>query len=337
MRILILGGTVFLSRTVAELAVARGFEVWCGCRGASGPLPEGVRHVRLDRDDPDCFDPLAGERFDAVIDVARRPSQVRRALRALTDRVSHWTFVSTASVYADHGTPYQRVDNAPLLPPADPDADETDPELYGPLKVTCEAAVRTARGGDAFVVRAGLIGGPHDATDRFAYWPLRLARGGEVLAPGSPDDEVQVIDVRDLAGWLLDSVPQGRVGTYDAVGEVTPFGRFLERVATGVGGSPELTWVPQEFLLDQDVKPWMGARSLPMWLPRPEYAGHSSRDGSPAYAAGLRCRDLAETARDTLAWERQVGREHPVNAGLTAGEESDLLAGWQTARREHSS
>jgi hypothetical protein len=108
-------------------------------------------------------------------------------------------------------------------------------------------------------------------------------------------------------------------------------------VATGVGGSPELTWVPQEFLLDRDVKPWRGTRSLPMWLPRPEYAGHSSRDGSPAYAAGLRCRDLAETARDTLAWEQQVGREHPVNAGLTADEESELLTGWHATRQGHGS
>jgi nucleoside-diphosphate-sugar epimerase len=335
MRILVLGGTVFVSRTVAELAVARGLDVTCACRGVSGPLPTGVRHVPLDRGEPDGFARLAGERFDAVVDVARRPSHVRGALAALADHAGHWTFVSTGSVYADHTTPYQRVDDAPVLPTAGPGADETDPELYGPLKVACEAAVATARGGEAFVVRAGLIGGPYDVTDRFSYWPLRLARGGEVLAPGAPDDEVQVVDVRDLAEWLLDSASQGRTGTYDAVGEVMPFGRFLERVAAGVGASPELTWVPQEFLLERDVEPWAGARSLPMWLPRPEYAGHCSRDGSPAYAAGLRCRDIAESARDTLAWERTVGREHPVTAGLTAMEESGLLAAWHAVRPRH--
>ncbi|HEX6073701.1 MAG TPA: reductase [Micromonosporaceae bacterium] len=333
MRLLVLGGTVFLSRTVAELAVARGYDVTCACRGESGPLPEGVRHVRLDRDDPDGFAALAGERFDAVVDVARRPSQVRRALTALAGRAGHWAFVSTCSGYADDTTPGQRVDTAPLLPAAAPDADETDPELYGPLKVACEEAVRKVRGEHTFVVRAGLIGGPHDAGDRFSYWPLRLARGGEVLAPGTPEDTTQVIDVRDLAGWLLDSASRGRTGTYDGVGEAMGFGRLLDRVAAGVGVRPDLTWVSQEFLTERNVQPWMGRRSLPLWLPRPRYAGHSSRDGGPSYAAGLRCRDIAQTARDTLAWERAVVREHPVNAGLTESEESELLAAWHAIRR----
>jgi len=332
MRLLVLGGTVFLSRTVSDLAVARGYDVSCACRGESGPLPAGVRHIRVDRDDPDGFAGLAGERFDAVVDVARRPSQVRRALTALAERTGHWTFVSTCSVYADDATPGQRVDTAPVLPEAAPNADETDPESYGPLKVACEQAVRTVRGGDAFVVRAGLIGGPHDVTDRFSYWPLRLARGGEVLAPGSPADVMQVIDVRDLAAWLLDSAAAGRTGTYDGVGEAIPFGRLLERVAAGIGVRPRLTWVDQDFLTDQGVQPWMGDRSLPLWLPRPRYAGHSSRNGGPAYRAGLRRRDIAETARDTLAWERAVSREHPVNAGLTEAEETELLAAWHATR-----
>jgi 2'-hydroxyisoflavone reductase len=334
MRLLVLGGTVFLSRTIAELAVVRGYDVSCACRGASGPLPAGVRHVRLDRDDPDGFGALAGERFDAVVDVARRPSQVRGALAALAGHAGHWTFVSTCSVYADDSTPGQRVDTAPVLPPAAPDADETDPELYGPLKVACEQAVRAELGDAAFVVRAGLIGGPHDATDRFSYWPLRLAQGGEVLAPGGPGDLMQVIDVRDLASWLLDSACAGRTGTYDGVGEAMPFGRMLERVAVGVGVRPKLTWVAQEFLTDRGVQPWMGRRSLPLWLPRPAYAGHSSRDGGPGYAAGLRCRDIAQTARDTLLWERSAGRRHPVSAGLTRAEETALLRQWHATRAQ---
>lgn len=199
MRILVLGGSVFLSRTVAQLALQRGYEVTCACRGESGPLPEGVRHIRLDRDDPDGFAALSGERFDVVVDVARLPTQVRRALAALSDNAAHWTFVSTCSVYADDATPGQRADTAPLLTPAAPDADETDPELYGPLKVACENLVTEFRGKDAFVVRSGLIAGPHDPSDRFSYWPLRLARGGEILAPGTPEDLIQVVDVRDLA------------------------------------------------------------------------------------------------------------------------------------------
>ncbi|MQA25068.1 MAG: reductase [Micromonosporaceae bacterium] len=337
MRLLVFGGSVFLSRTVAQQALQRGYDVTCASRGVSGSPPEGARHVTLDRDDPDAMASLRGERFDAVIDVARRPSQVRHALRALSDRVGHWTFVSTGSVYADTATPGQRVDSAPLLPPAPPDADESDIGLYGQLKVSCEQVVAAARGDDAFVVRAGLIGGPHDVGDRFSYWPLRLARGGEVLAPGAPEDDVQVIDVRDLSAWLLDGAAQRLTGTYDGVGEVTPFGRLLERVAAGVGAHSHLTWVDQEFLVGHKVEPYMGERSLPMWLPLPEYAGWSSRDASSAYAAGLRCRDLAETARDTLAWERDSGREHPVNAGLTEAEEAELLAAWHERQGEPGS
>ncbi|MGH3711963.1 MAG: NAD-dependent epimerase/dehydratase family protein [Micromonosporaceae bacterium] len=330
MRILVLGGSVFLSRTVAQLAQQRGYDVTCACRGTSGTLPEGVRHVPLDRDDPDGFAALDGERFDAVVDVARRPSQVRRALAALSDRAAHWTFVSTCSVYADDATPGQRAGTSVLHEPAGPDADESDPELYGSLKVTCENLVAEFRGGDGFVVRAGLIGGPYDRSDRFAYWALRLARGGEVLAPGTPQDLVQVIDVRDLAEWLLEAAGGKLTGIFDAIGPPTPFGEFLERVAAGVGVTPELTWVDQEFLTEQQVEPWMGPRSLPMWLPLPEYAGFMTRDASPAYAAGLRCRDLAETARDTLAWEQADGRAHPISAGLTEAEETALLTAWHS-------
>ena len=328
MRLLVLGGSVFLSRTVAQLGLQRGYDVTCASRGVSGAPPEGARHVTVDRDDPDGLAPLAGERFDAVVDVARRPSQVRRALDALSDTAGHWTFVSTCNVYVDDATPGQRADTAPLREPAGPDADESDPELYGPMKVVCEQAVTKARGDDAFIVRAGLIGGPHDETDRFAYWPLRLARGGEVLVPGDPEYLVQVIDVRDLAEWLLDAGVQRLTGTYDGIGETMPFGRFLERAAVGVRAQPRLTWVTPEFLTEQNVQHWMGERSLPLWLPLPEYAGFMTRDASSAYAAGLRCRDIAETARDTVAWEREVGREHPVKAGLTEAEEADLLRAW---------
>ncbi|MGH3734406.1 MAG: NAD-dependent epimerase/dehydratase family protein [Micromonosporaceae bacterium] len=331
MRILVLGGTVFLSRTVAQLAVQRGYDVTCACRGASGPLPDGVRHVKLDRDDPDGFAALAGERFDAVVDVARRPSQVRRALAALGERAAHWTFVSTCNVYADDSVPGQRADTAVLRDPAAPDADESDPELYGAMKVACENLLAEYRGKDGFVARAGLIGGPYDPTDRFSYWPLRLARGGEVLAPGSPDDLVQLVDVRDLATWILDAPAASLTGSFDAIGAPLPFGRFLERVAAGLGVNPELTWVDQEFLTAQQVEPWMGERSIPLWLPLPEYAGFMTRDTSPALAAGLACRDLADSARDTLEWERADGRERPVKAGLTPAQEAELLTAFHAA------
>ena len=328
MRLLILGGTVFLSRTVAELAVRRGHHVTCACRGRSGPVPEGARHVVVDRDDPEGLAPLTRERFDAVIDVARKPTQVERAMRALADRAGHWCFVSTVSVYADQATPGQRVDTAPLLEAAPPGTDESDPERYGELKVRCEQVVRQHRGGDAFIVRAGLIGGPYDPTDRFTYWPLRLARGGDVLAPGSPDDAVQVIDVRDLAEWMLDGAEHGLTGTYDGVGPVMRRAELLERVAAGVGAEATLTWVDQDFLADAGVAPWMGERSLPLWLPLPEYAGLMTRDPEPAFTAGLRCRDIADTARDTREWALAAGRAHPGKAGLTPSDEAELLRAW---------
>ncbi len=208
---------------------------------------------------------LEGEQFDAVVDVARRPSHVRRALAELGDRVGHWTFVSTCSVYADHGTPSRRAESAPLLAAAPPGVDDADGEQYGPCKVAAEEAVASA-GLPAFVCRAGLIIGPEDPSGRFDYWVARLARGGEVLAPGRPDDQVQV-DVRDLAAWLVRAGDSGLTRTYDGIGAPLPRTQFLDGVAEGVGVTPRLTWVDQDFLAEHGVQPWMGERSLPMWLP----------------------------------------------------------------------
>jgi 2'-hydroxyisoflavone reductase len=328
MRVLVFGGTVFLSRAVAERARDRGHDVTVANRGRSGPAPDGVRQVRVDRDDPEGLAPLAdGAAFDAVVDVARQPGHVRAALALLGDRAGHWTFVSSGSVYADNATPGQRVDGAPVLDPHTGDDDSA--ATYGPRKVACEDAVRAAVGDRAFTCRAGLIVGPGDAVDRYGYWPLRLARGGEILAPGSPDDAVQVVDVRDLAAWIVRAAEGGLAGTFDGVGPVSTLADFFARVAEGLAVTPTLTWVDQAFLQAHGVDPWMGPRSLPLWLPMPEYAGLMSRDGSPSFDAGLVTRPLPETARDTLAWERAVAGRHQLAAGLTAEEEADLLRAWK--------
>ncbi|SDS43347.1 NAD-dependent epimerase/dehydratase family protein [Actinopolymorpha singaporensis] len=354
MRILVLGGTVFLSAAVAAEAVARGHEVTCAARGSSGEPPAGTSFVRVDRDDPDGLAPLAGREFDAVVDVARLPSQVRQAVAALGGGVRHWTFVSSISVYSDNSTPGQSPHTGPLHDPLSADADERDVENYGSAKVSCEQAVLAALGDRANVVRAGLIVGPGDQSDRFTYWPLRLARGGEVLAPGAPEEPVQVIDVRDLAAWIVRSAETGVVGVFDATGPTVGRGEFLDRVAAGVGDAdarigaaaggvaavdpaeagakPNLTWVDQEFLAAQKVNPWAGPRSLPVWLPLPEYAGMLDHDVSATLAAGLAVRDLAQTARDTLVWARETGRDRAdpadLHAGLTAAEEAEVLAAW---------
>jgi len=324
MRVLVLGGTVFLSYATAAAAVERGHDVTCAARGISGQDPPGSRFVRLDRARPDWS--LLGDRsWDVVVDVARRPSWVREAVDALAGRTGSWLFVSTCSVYADQGTPGEGTD-AQLLPAAGADVDETDLARYGELKVACERAVSDRMGGNALLVRPGLIVGPGDPSGRFAYWPHRMAESPTVIAPGDPGDPVQIVDVRDLAQWLVRAAEDGLRGVFDATGPVLPRGQVLEAVADGVGTEPRLVWVPQEFLLANDVRPWMGERSLPLWLPMPEYAGLMSRDVGPALAAGLTVRPVEDTARDTFDWLQQTPRA--AVTGLTAAEQRDLLHRW---------
>jgi nucleoside-diphosphate-sugar epimerase len=332
MRLLVLGGTQFLGRAVAQLASTAGHDVTCAARGVSGEPVEGVRFVVVDRDDPLGLSPLEGEGFDAVVDVTRRPSHARQAVTALGDRVGHWSYVSTCSVYADQATPGQRASAAPLVAPAPPEVDDptgANQEWYGPCKVSCEQAVREAIGPErSFICRAGLIVGPEDPSDRFPYWVERLARGGEVLAPGSPNDLVQWVDVVDLAGWLVRAAETGLSGTYDGVGAPTRRGTFLAEVAAGVDRpDPALTWVDQSFLEEHDVRPWSGERALPLWLPLPEYAGFMTRDVTDALAAGLVTRPVAETAASTLRWLHS----HPNavrRGGLVPADETDVLREW---------
>lgn len=322
MKLLVLGGTRFLSRAVAVEAVARGHDVTCACRGVSGEVPEGAAHVAWDRAD----DPPAGlaDGADAVVDVATRPPYVRDAVAAMPD--AHWVYVSTISVYADSSVPGGTPETLPLLEPVPTDEDPfSTPTTYGGMKVACEQAV-LERAASTTVVRPGLIVGPGDPTGRFSYWPARLADGGEVLAPGDPDEPVQVVDVRDLAAWLVDLAERRTTGTFDATSHAVPRRDFLAQVAEGVGADPKVTWVPQEFLLERDVEPWMGDRSLPVWLPLPEYAGLMAHDVTAGHDAGLRTRPLAETARDTLAWLRAT--PDAATTGIGRDDEAAVLAAW---------
>lgn len=320
MRILVLGGTVFLSRAVAAEAVARGHEVVCACRGESGSVPEGARLVRWDRG---AGDPAPDVAPDAVVDVARRPSWVRAAVAAYP--AAHWVFVSTINVYADDA-----VAGPDLVEAVHTDEDlAVHPEAYGPMKVACEQAV-TAGAASSMLLRPGLIVGPGDPTGRFSYWPERLAEagpGGEVLAGGEPTDRVQVVDVRDLAAWIVTACEQRTTGAYDGTGTATPIGRVLDAVAAGVGSGARLTWVPQDVLERHGVDPWAGPDGLPLWLPRPAYDGMMARDVSASYAAGLTTRPLSETARDTLAWLRST--PDAVRTGLSREHERRVLDAWR--------
>ena len=217
MKLLVLGGTMFLSRAVAEEALRRGHDVTCACRGVSGTIPDGAAHVVWDRGGEETPPDLTSGSFDAVVDVARHPSYVRNAVAALPD--AHWIFVSTINVYSDDSIPNGTPDTLPLHEPVDTDEDPTaSPEVYGAMKVSCERTVLDGAA-SAMVVRPGLIVGPGDPTGRFSYWPSRLADGGEVLAPGSPDDAVQVIDVRDLAAWIVDAAEARSTGVYDGTSQ----------------------------------------------------------------------------------------------------------------------
>jgi 2'-hydroxyisoflavone reductase len=312
MRVLILGGTVFLGRAIAAEAVRRGHDVTCAARG-SGDAP--ARLVKVDRDDETGLAPLAGEHFDAVVDLAKSSyPHVKRAVETIgTD---HWTFVSSISVYAEHHT--GGIDD-PVLAPVFGD----DIADYGGIKEASENAVRDVHGDEAFIVRAGLIGGVGDVTDRYGYWPARLSGTGRVVVPDSPDQNTHCVDVEDLAAWIVTGV-EGRLGgTYNAAGPTVPVGQLLPSIASAVGGDVELVPVAEEKLTELGVEPWSGPKSLPLWVPG-DHLLTRNWDVQPAVDAGLRFRpDAAEAA---LAYERVLGLDRPRKAGLTLAEEAQVLS-----------
>ncbi|MFY0408636.1 NAD-dependent epimerase/dehydratase family protein [Solicola sp. PLA-1-18] len=320
--VLVLGGTAWLGREVARAAVARGDAVTCLARGSAG-YPDGVTQVVADRSRADAYAAVASRDWDAVVDVARQPGQVASAVEALGERVAHWTLVSTCSVYADASTAGAD-ESAEVLAPFD--GDEAPLEEYGAAKARCEQLVADALGSRALVARSGLIGGPGDPTDRFGYWVSRLALAGDepVLVPDVPDLPTQTADVRDLASWLASAASDGVTGVVDAVAPVTPFGEVLDAAARVAGSTGRRVAASPSWLVDHEVQPWMGERSLPLWLPS-GMEGMCGRSGQRARDAGWSCRPLAETLTDTLAWEQDQGLTRPRAAGLTRPDELTLL------------
>lgn len=329
--LLVLGGTVYLSKTIARMAAERGMRVTVAARGESGEPPEGVEFVRIDRSSPAGVAPLAGRSFDAVVDVSRIPAQIGPVLDALADGAGHWTFVSSISVYADPSTHDDRT-----LEPTPADETETSLELYGRNKVACENLVRERLGDRALIPRPGLIVGAGDNADRLGCWPLRIAEGGEVLAPGRPERPVQWIDVEDLAAWILDAGVRGTAGTFDAIGRPIAMERLLQGIADaliGLGvieGRPEFAWVPQEFLTERGVNPWAGPDSLGLWLPEPDYDGMASHDPKPAFEAGLATVSLATTIE---RWWKANADAPQLMAGLTREKEGTVLGAWRDRER----
>jgi 2'-hydroxyisoflavone reductase len=319
MKILVLGGTLFLGRHVVDAALERGHDITLFNRGQTRPdLYPDIEKLRGDRDGD--LGALAGRDFDAVVDTSGRvPRLVSETLDALGD-VGHYTFVSTISVYADLSTP--PTVSSPLAQLKEPT--EEWQEAYGELKVLCENVVRE-RFPNAFIPRPGLIVGPWDPTGRFTYWPVRFAAGGRVLAPLPREADTQVIDGRDLADWIVRGAEEGLGGTYNAIGEITTREHVLETCRKVAGSDAELVWVDPDFLNEQGVEEWM---ELPLWLYDEGYRGMLSADPSAAIAAGLRMRPLEETVRDTLAWAQ--GGEAPTEfpAGLDPTKEQAVLDEW---------
>jgi len=338
--LLVLGGTSWLGGTVARHAAERGHRVTCLARGSSGTAPEAVEFIGADRGDPDAAYATVAERsWDAVIDLARQPQHVRGAVSALSERVSHWIFVSTCSVYADD-TVAGADESATLHDPWEGDGLAPD-EAYGPAKAACERVVLESCP-EALIARSGLIVGYGDRSDRFGYWPTRFARSARsVSSAASPVssaepilvppllDALQVVDVRDLASWLVRAAETQISGIVNAMGDPFPLAELMDVCQEETGGRPRRVEPGHAWLVDQGVEPWMGPESLPLWLPHPEYAGFMTRDNSAAKQAGLTFRPLAESVRSTLAWENELGLDRERRAGLGTQWERDLVARWE--------
>ena len=330
MEILVLGGTAWLGRELARQAVGRGHSVTCLARGESGPVADGAVLVAADRRRDDGYDAVRGRDWDAVIEVSWQPGMVRGALAALGGQAAHWTYVSSGSVYASHAVI---------------GADESEPDARSARRRRSgHRALRRGEGG----VRAG--DGrrgrrpPADRARRADRRPrrpqrtIRLLGGagragprGPMLVPATPAMPTQVVDARDLAAWLLDCARDGTTGTYDTVGPVVPFGRWIEQARALGGHTGPVVEADPAWLLGQGVAEYMGPESLPMWVAEPGWEGFSARSGQAAAAAGLRHRPRSELQADVLAWEREQGLDRPRRAGLSADRERELLAALGTS------
>jgi 2'-hydroxyisoflavone reductase len=328
-KLLVLGGTRFLGPPIVRAAQAAGCEVTLFNRGRSNPgLFKDLEQLEGDRDTGN-LEALKGRRFDAVVDTSGyAPRHVQQACELLRENVQHYVFVSTVSVYPDQSAAVVDEQTATSQPTAEAIAAAATireaSAQYGPMKAECERTAERIMPGRVTIVRPGLIVGPEDTSDRFTYWPVRIARGGEVLAPGDRDAEVQFVDVRDLGAWCFALAAARTAGTFNAVG-------FRGRLSMGdlLGGckvtlntEAALTWVDDAFLKANKVRAYT---EMPLWLPQGQ-RGHF--DNKKAVAAGLAFRPVAETIRDTVEWHRTRPADYKLRAGLAAEREAELLRAW---------
>ncbi len=319
MRMLVLGGTQFLGRHVVDAALEHGHDVTLFNRGQTRPeLFANVEKLRGDRDGD--LEAIRGRSFDAVVDTSGYVPRIVSETLAALDDVGHYTFVSSISVYASLATP--PTEQSPVAQLTEPT--EEWREAYGELKALCEEVVLD-RFPDAFVPRPGLISGPWDPTGRFTYWPRRIADGGRVLAPAPADAAAQVIDVRDLAGWIVRAAENRTAGTFNAVDRPTTRELMFETCRRVAGSDAEFVWVDGDFLAEHEVGEWM---EVPLWLHSPDYAGMLEVDPAAAFAAGLEPRPLEETVQATLDWARSSEAPTAPPAGLAREKEEQVLDDW---------
>ena len=343
LKILILGGTGFTGPFQVRYALSRGHAVTVFNRGKTHPgeLPKEAEQLLGDRNGQ--LDALKGRKWDVVIDnPTTLPVWVRDAAQILKGNVDRYVFISTISVFSDVSKPGTD-ENGPLAKYEGADAmKETQATLrasnyglYGPLKVLSEKEAEKWFPGKALVIRPGLIVGPGDETDRFTYWPVRVARGGEVLAPSDGNDPVQFIDARDLAEWTIRMVEQGGTGTYNATGpkQKLTIGKMLDSIKQATKSDARFTWADADFLAAQKVAPWS---DMPVWVPaRGDSAGFSLINNTKALSKGLTFRSVADSTNATLEWFRKqpAERQAKLKAGITAEREAAVLAAWQARKQ----
>ena len=329
LRILILGGTGFIGPYQVKYAVERGHKITLFNRGKTNAdlFPEIPRLIG-DRNLPDGHKALSTGEWDVVIDnPTANPKWVRDAGTALKGRTKHYIFVSTISVFSDNSKPVD--ENGPLNTPSDIET-PFDPSKYGSNKVRSEQEAKTQFGNNVTIVRPGLIVGPGDLSDRFSYWPVRIDRGGEILAPGTPDDPAQYVDAQDLSSWIIRLAENRTMGTFNATGPKTPttIAEMLYGIKAVTTSDAKFTWVPADFLAEKEVRPWT---EMPVWIPPiGRTYGFMRVNCQKAYAAGLTFRPLADTAKDTLTWyhSRPAAEQEKARAGLAPEKEKTVLAAW---------
>ena len=335
LRILILGGTGFTGPYQVRYALGRGHKVTTFNRGKTHPgeLPSDIEQLVGDRNGQ--LDALKNRQWDVVIDnPTTLPKWVRDAAQILKGNVERYVFISTISVYGevktgpDEDAPTEKYDGA------DPYKETLEAmraggyKTYGPLKALSEKEAEKWFPEKTLIIRPGLIVGPRDQTDRFTYWPVRIDRSGEVLAPGSPDDPVQFIDARDLAEWTIRMVENRETGIYNATGPAKPLGigGMLDEIKAALKSNATFTWVPEDFLTKQKVEAWS---DMPVWTGKESGVVRAKIDR--ALNKGLTFRPLGETSRDTLAWFKSLPQDrqsHP-KAGLSPEREAEVLAAWK--------